>query len=107
MHRQTATAMSTSQTAESLSEYISHSSTVSNSNKNGTPSTASRYFNFKKTSSIFHLVAFNSGYGSNYGGALTSEDSLSLQSVECECTPGEIAEQTLSQSQTKQVSGLC
>ncbi|XP_059481863.1 kinesin-like protein KIF13A isoform X5 [Neocloeon triangulifer] len=82
MHRQTATAMSTSQTAESLSEYISHSSTVSNSNKNGsTPSTAS------------------SGYGSNYGGALTSEDSLSLQSVECECTPNEIVEQQTTNTQ--------
>ncbi|XP_065344579.1 kinesin-like protein KIF13A isoform X4 [Cloeon dipterum] len=81
MHRQNATAMSTSQTAESLSEYISHSSTASNSNKNGTPSTAS------------------SGYGSNYGGALTSEDSLSLQSVEYECIPNETVDQQMNNVQ--------
>jgi hypothetical protein len=33
-----------------------------------------------------------SGYGSNYGGILVSEDSLSLQSVEYESTPGEMPE---------------
>jgi hypothetical protein len=58
MHRQTATAMSTSQTAESLSEYISHSSTVSNSNKNGTPSTASRYFNPFKSPCRILIIDF-------------------------------------------------